>query len=214
MENIWIIGCGRFGRLALERLNAQKGEKTFVIVDRVREIDSEPLQNVKIINDDGVLFLKKYLIRQNSPDWIIPALPLHLAAQWCMSDYGHVHVKRCPVPKELEKKLPNPISGPSGDIYTSMADFLCPDDCPEPADYCPFTNKKRDENLFDRLEGIKIPGFEILVLRSRQLAPGVGGYRPDELFALHEKLTEKPGKYLIATSCRCHGVVTAVSTRI
>ncbi|MFW6011335.1 MAG: hypothetical protein ACOC8Q_02385, partial [Desulfosalsimonas sp.] len=63
-------------------------------------------------------------------------------------------------------------------------------------------------------EKIKIPGFEMLVLRSRQLAPGVGGYRPDQLFALHEKLTETSGNYLIATSCRCHGVVTAVSTRL
>ncbi|MFW6081742.1 MAG: potassium transporter, partial [Desulfosalsimonas sp.] len=82
MKHIWIIGCGRFGKIALERLNAQKGEKTFVIVDKVRDVDSESHQNVKIINDDGILFLKKYLTPQNSPDWIIPALPLHLAAQW------------------------------------------------------------------------------------------------------------------------------------
>ncbi|MFP4193955.1 MAG: potassium transporter [Desulfobacterales bacterium] len=213
MEHIWIIGCGRFGKIALERLNAQKGEKTFVMVDKGSEIAAEPLQNVKTINDDGALFLKKYLSRANAPDWIIPALPVHLAARWCMTDSNHVRILRRPVPKDLEKKLPNPLCGPSGDIYTSMADFVCPDNCPEPEDHCPATGKKREENLFEKLENIKIPGFEMLVLKSRQLAPGVGGYQPRDLFGLYEKLTEKPGHYLIATACRCHGVITALTSQ-
>ncbi|MFP4572925.1 MAG: potassium transporter [Desulfobacterales bacterium] len=214
MDHIWIIGCGRFGKIAIERLCAQKGERTFVMVDKESCSDSGHLQNIKIIKDDGVLFLKKYLTRQNAPNWIIPALPVHLAAQWCMTDSGYMRVKRHPAPKDIKKLLPNPMSGKSGDIHTSMANFKCPDNCPEPEDHCPTTGKKREENLFDRLEKIKIPGFEMLVLRSRQLAPGVGGYRPGELFDLYEKLTEKPGKYLIATSCRCHGAVTCVSVQL
>lgn len=212
MERIWIIGCGRFGKIALERLSALKSKISFTVVDPNPAGLPEPGAHLEIINDDGVLFLKKNLARQSAPDWIIPALPVHLAAEWCMNNAGPYPVTRCPPPGELENMLPNPVYGPSGDIYASMADFKCPDNCPEPADHCPVTQKKREENLFDRLERMENPEFEMLVLRSRQLAPGVGGYQPENLFDIQKKLTEKPARYLLATACRCHGVITPMVT--
>jgi hypothetical protein len=48
------------------------------------------------------------------------------------------------------------------------------------------------------------------VIRSWQLAPGVGGYRVAQLRASLERIERQPTKYLIATSCRCHAVIDAL----
>lgn len=214
MEYIWIIGCGRFGKIALDRLSEQKGEKIFMVVDPDPDSLPEPSAGVKFIKEDGVFFLKNHLEEKNAPDWIIPAVPVHLAARWCITtDHGDLSVRTCPPPGELKEQIPNPVFGPSGDIYTSYAEVQCPDNCPEPADHCPVTGKKREQNLFEKLQQIEVPAFEILVVRSRQLAPGVGGYKPEDLLGMQKKLYEKSGRYLIATACRCHGVITPVITQ-
>jgi hypothetical protein len=210
METIWIIGCGRFGRIALERLASGKRITRFVVVEPESEHFPQPGANVEIVPQDGVDFLKQHLAGENIPDWIIPALPVHLAALWLMADAAPVQIRCCDPPEGLEKRLPNPMFGHTGDIYTSMADFICPDNCPEPADYCPSTGKKREQNLFEWLEKMEVAEFETRVIRSHQLAPGVGGYKPESLFELKQKVSQKPGNHLIATACRCHGVVTPV----
>jgi len=49
------------------------------------------------------------------------------------------------------------------------------------------------------------------VIRSRQLAPGLGGYRVRDLKELLGKVSEAgKGKWLVATACNCHGIVTAM----
>jgi hypothetical protein len=57
--------------------------------------------------------------------------------------------------------------------------------------------------------------FESRVIRSRQLAPGVGGYSPEALLDLFENIKKRmePGRtILISTSCRCHSVTSALSS--
>lgn len=210
MKSFWIIGCGRFGKLALQRLSAQDGKKHFTVADPDPAGLPEEAENIKTVKADGPFYLKQHLIPQNAPDWIIPALPVHLAALWCMAEPDNKTIMLCKQPEDIEKLVPNPILGATGDLYTSMADFLCPDNCPEPADHCPSTGKKRKHNLFDLLKKIQIPGFEIQVIRSHQLAPGVGGCKPEELFRLKQDLDSNPGRHLIATACRCQGVITPV----
>lgn len=210
MKLFWIIGCGRFGKLALQRLLTQDGEKKFLVADPDTTGLPEESENIKTINADGVFYLKQHLSPQNAPDWIIPALPLHLAALWCITEPENKTITACKQSQGIENLVPNPILGKTGDIYTSMADFLCPDNCPEPAGYCPTTGKKREKNLFDLLEKIQTPGFKIHVIRSHQLAPGVGGYKPEQLFRLKQDIANSPGRHLIATACRCHGVITPV----
>ncbi len=107
--------------------------------------------------------------------------------------------------------LPRPVRGPVGDIYVTHADFLCPDDCPEPALTCTVTKEPRQPDMYGLLERIRFQNFEPVVVQSRQLGPGVGGYRPDALFTLLSRLEkESGGTYLAATACRCHGVLTGI----
>ena len=53
---------------------------------------------------------------------------------------------------------------------------------------------------------MEAPGRTTAVLRSHQLAPGVGGYRAAELLGLRDRLAAQGGDWLLATACRCHGV--------
>jgi hypothetical protein len=102
--------------------------------------------------------------------------------------------------------------GKTGDLYTSLASFLCPEDCPEPAQFCTITKQRRAEPLYRTLEDLRGP-FESRVIRSQQLAPGVGGYRPAALLTLLENIKKRTGPrrtILISTSCRCHGVTSAL----
>lgn len=87
------------------------------------------------------------------------------------------------------KYLPNFIEGKNGDIYVSHADFICPDDCPEPDDFCFFTGQERKRNMHDLLKEIDLPGFRPIVVRSHQLAHGVGGCtNRSSFYRLYSKL--------------------------
>ena len=59
------------------------------------------------------------------------------------------------------------------------------------------------------LKNIEFSSFRSVVICSRQLFPGVGGYAPHALFqALHE-IEQSHHRILLSTACRCHGVLDA-----
>jgi hypothetical protein len=111
----------------------------------------------------------------------------------------------------VETQIPNPYLAPSGSLCASFATFICPDTCNEPDDICTHTKGPRPGNLFDELARIQAPNFDVLVIRSWQLAPGVGGYTGASVGKVRERIEQsEEGRYLIATSCRCHGVIDAL----
>jgi hypothetical protein len=212
MEEIWVIGVGQFGALAYRRLSESARERHFILVDLIKEnlLRCEGAK-VTLEQSDGVDFLIRHLSHaEPKPDWIIPALPVHLAADWILSCLGSEGIRRIPIPPKIEPLLPNPMRGSEGNIYVSHADFRCPDDCAEPRDLCTVTQRPRKQNMFDLLRKLRIPTFQSLVIRSHQLGPGIGGYRPEELFALIESVEQSTGNLLVCTSCRCHGVITGL----
>ena len=75
------------------------------------------------------------------------------------------------------------------------------------------SGESREAPLSAELAAVNLPGCDTRVIPSRQLAPGVGGYPPGELLALGRELTGLAGKILIATACRCHGVVHGLKGR-
>ena len=211
MEEIWIIGVGQFGYMAFQRLSATGKERHFVLVDPLEE-NLLRCKGPTVAHEisDGVNFLEKYLKRGKRPDWIIPALPVHLAAEWFLLHLGPERLRRVPLPPDIEMIVPNPIRGSEGNIYVSHADFRCPDDCDEPEDICTITRKKRKQNMYELLGNIHIKPFKALNIRSRQLGPGIGGYRTEQLLALMERVKQAQGPILLSTACRCHGVITGL----
>ena len=214
MKEIWIIGAGRFGRLAADRLTGTIKNLRLIMVDP----DEAKLRAAEgpgriPIRADGVSYLFEHLRPEGEqlPDWIIPAVPVHLAAEWrLMASSDKSKLRRIPIPTEIDPFLPHPLRGDNGNIYVSHADFLCPDDCAEPRDICTSTGKPRKQNMFELLKEIQFPPWENLVIRSHQLGPGIGGYRPEQLFDLADRIENTRGPILLSTACRCHGVMTGL----
>jgi hypothetical protein len=211
MEEVWIIGMGRFGSMAFQRLSASVQNRHFILVDPVEANLLKfkgPTTTLEI--SDGVAFLNTHLRNSRKPDWIIPALPVHLAAEWILVYLGTKRLRRIPPPSHIEMMIPNAIIGTEGNIYASHADFRCPDDCDEPRGICSVTRKKRKKDMFDLMRNLDIEPYKALNIRSHQLGPGIGGYRPEQLTALVETVKQARGPILLSTACRCHGVITAL----
>ncbi|MBW2036991.1 MAG: hypothetical protein JRI41_05870 [Deltaproteobacteria bacterium] len=211
-STFWIIGAGKFGTKAAERLCRKRPDAIFIVVDQdaaaLKRLANLP---VKTVYQEGASYLGEHLVdTEVAPEWIIPAIPVHLAFEWVrlkMSASGGIEI--LPVPLEVEKMVPNPIRGPEGQLYISYADFICPDNCTEPLDICTFTGKPRKGILYRTLGDICYKDFTSVVVRSHQLAPVVGGFRPEALWKSLNKVVQGKGPILYSTACLCHGVMHA-----
>ncbi|CAB5144632.1 hypothetical protein D3OALGB2SA_4433 [Olavius algarvensis associated proteobacterium Delta 3] len=206
-----IIGYGKFGRLALDRLQQKFPSATFTVVDKQAETLSQIRDtSVRLLEMDGLAGLTIELPAMSPDDWIIPAIPIHVAYGWLGKSLRNAcHLKALDIPDEIFEKLPNSCRGAKKAVYTSIADFICPDDCPEPEALCTYTGQPRPVVLNEALAKLKHPEFRSIVIPSSQLAPGVGGYRVSELETVLTEVTENPGPFLLATACKCHGVIHA-----
>jgi len=200
-----IAGLGKFGRLALERLQHSFPHSRIMVLEQDGEKSAckfSPL--VSIIEGDAASLLQDAPLF-HAEDLIIPMVPFNLAASYVLAK--HANTREIAIPEEMLDLLPNPMVVNESNIVCSRADFVCPDDCPE-AELCTVTGKPR-EPLYGALRRLELPGYDILVLKSSQILPGVGGYRLGDLHRLAH-LVDK-GRFLIATSCKCHGILTAIT---
>ena len=212
MDSCLIIGCGHFGGCAVEKLHRKDLHSEIIAVDkneeRVKNISHLPIETVIC---DGLLYLNKFLSEGGSANYIVPAIPFHLAFEFILSQLKPLGGRRRKVPNL--PGVPNPVRGKKRDLYTSLANFLCPEDCPEPAQYCAVTKERRAKPLYKILMDLRGP-FESKVIWSHQLGPGMGGFRYMDLLDLLRDLREikTPERLiLISTASRCHGVTSAFS---
>jgi len=207
-----IIGCGHFGSRAAEKLLKKDPLSKIIVVDKIKESIKKICHlPVETAVSDGISYLNKFLSQGRRADYIIPAVPFHLAFEFILSQLKPPGGKRRKVPPL--SGLPNPMIGRTGDLYTSLADFICSEDCLEPAQYCTITKKRRLKSLYEILNDLK-GTFESRVIRSEQLGPGIGGFQPRALLNVLEEINKKmhPGQtILISTASRCHGVTSALS---
>lgn len=210
MRHIWVLGGGRFGAAAVRRLGSNETEHRITVVDHL----AAPLEMVPSPHDavrmDAVTFLSVGVGRMDPNDLIVPAVPIHAAYEWArVMLFPEKGFRPVPVPEAVASRMPHPIRGSEGQIYTTNADFICPDTCREPDDVCTKTGLPRPSILFEKLARISVPDFRPVVLRSRQLAPGVGGYSAADLLEMMNRIRRAPGSILLSTACKCHGVMHA-----
>jgi hypothetical protein len=210
-REIKVLGGGRFGMLAAERLRRLFPDAQMSIVerdaDRISDIAGD--LGIPVEEEDSVGSISR--VPPADHLWLIPAVPVHVGFEWAIKNLGRIaDVHRLVVPAEVDLMVPNPIRVPAGTLYASFATFICPDFCNEPEQLCTHTGKERAGNLYEVFGSVLVPEFEVAVLRSWQLAPGVGGYPGRSLNRLLAGIGSKPGRYLVATSCRCHGVMDAL----
>ncbi|RLB61474.1 MAG: hypothetical protein DRI90_11285 [Deltaproteobacteria bacterium] len=205
-----ILGAGRFGRLAVARISQRNPASTITVVDGdpvdLRGANGRPVETVV---RDGIDYLCEHLRAQTPSLVVVPSIPVHVAFEWLLRALaGKTKVERAPVPGNIE--LPNATLGRTGDLYASHADFLCPDDCPEPPKACPITKESRGKPMFQRIAELSSPALPVRCIRSEQIAPGVGGYRMESLLSMQQQVAQLRGLVLIGTACSCHGVVSAL----
>ncbi len=206
-HRFWVIGAGRFGQLALKRITRHIPGSRITVVDKKGFFIDAP--GVTTISQEGIQWLTD-MLDQNSPvDVIVPAIPVHVAAEWLRlklkNDFDTISI---PIPDPWLTCMPNALRGREGQAFVSHADFICPDNCPEPENICTYTEKPRPRSLFRLLGDLDLDDVLPIVLRSRQLLPGVGGIYPaDLLVALDTVIKNSHRPLMVATACRCHGVV-------
>jgi len=211
MTSYLILGAGKFGRLALQRLTAQDRQARCLVVDRRSEALAEARAlggaNAEVAEAEAIQFLLARLTQDSPWDWLVPMVPVHVAYAWLRAGpLVREDWEPAIVPKELESLAALAVRGPEGELYLSRARHLCPDDCSEPA-VCPVSGEDREPPLYLQLAEISLPGVATLVVASEPLAPGVGGFAPRRLFELAEAMPQVSDLALVATACRCHGVV-------
>lgn len=207
-----IIGCGHFGNRAAEQLLKKDPHSKIIAVDKnPRALKKLSHLSIETIMDDGLSRLNQFLSEGRTVHYIIPSVPFHLAFEFILFRLKSFGARRTRVPSL--SGLPNPVKGKTGDLYTSLADFLCPEDCPGPAQHCTITRERRQNPLYKILRDLRGP-FESKVIRSEQLGPGMGGFRPRVLLDLLQDIQKHKDKShltLISTASSCHGVTSALS---
>jgi hypothetical protein len=217
MARYLILGAGKFGRLALRRLAGQETAPSFLVVDRdpaaLAALGKNGLPAGSRVTAEAVAYLVEHLGTGGQWDWIIPMVPVHVAFQWLMAGpLAGSNWQPVAVPEAIARLVPVAWRGPQGELYVSRAQHLCPDDCAEP-EVCPVTGESREPALYQELASLNLAGHQVKVIASRQLAPGVGGYRPQGLLDLAREMAALEGNVLIATACRCHGVIHGLARR-
>ncbi len=210
-EMIWVLGGGHFGQRAVEMVRRTTPNATIVVVEKMPDRDLSG--DIEVVGADGVEWLVEKLTPEVAVTKIIPALPLHLAAEWLKKKLLQegIAVSTVDIPDEILSHLPYPIRQNPCQLVVSHADFLCPPHCVEPDKYCTYTRKRRPLSLYKLLETVEWGVFTPLIIRSRQFAHGVGGFYPEDLWNLLQEAMVLPDTpLLVGTACKCHGIVDGI----
>jgi hypothetical protein len=216
ISKAYILGCGSFGSRAFKLLQPRLHKGGIVVIDH----QYQPLEKIiarggNTMVMDAISFLASSQEKLHPDDWIVPAVPIHAAFEWIHAELSsRASCRIIPVPEPLDDLLPNTIRGADGQLYASNADFICPHNCPEPDDHCTVTHEPRPQVLCDTLARLNISGYHSVCIVSSQLAPGVGGFQRRTLLRALEEIQAHPGKVLVSTACKCHGVVHAFKYRV
>jgi len=206
---VFIIGAGHFGLRAARILRQRSDARLFVVDPDEKGLASIEDLGVEKIRDDGIQFLRDNFPYLKDANTVVPALPHHLAYEWLVRFLPErMKTERVSVP-ETRPPLPHAALASEGSTLVSYADFLCPDNCPEP-EHCTVTGERRARPLYALLRDLHVPPFRLHIIRSHQLAPGLGGYPARDLRTLAERImTDGPGMWIVGTACKCHGILTA-----
>jgi hypothetical protein len=204
MRNVLILGAGHFGSRAADIL---RNEGT-----RITVADQDPAALQKLAGRGyGLVCVEASALGEElSPlkfDFVVPAVPVHVLFQWLLAAAKREGIPCRPIAVPREIKVPHPFYL-DGTLYASLASHRCPGDCPEPEGYCYLTGDSRELPLYRLLtENQDSP---ILVAQSHQLAPGVGGIAGRDFQRILDELRNRFGIVLVATSCSCHAVISAL----
>jgi len=156
---IIILGAGHFGQRAAALLSSAPHTSLWIVDRDVTKLKKIGSIGAKRIAQDGVRFLTKHFSHLAPSTFIIPAVPVHLAFEWLRAYINEKGtVEQIPVPKVLPFAFLT--IGREGGVFAGqLCRFPLPDDCPEPANRCTVTGKKRGTPLYRLLAEVQPRGL-------------------------------------------------------
>lgn len=207
-----IIGGGKYGCYAIEYLR-QKG-KGFVVVDtdpNCLAVKQFGLASSESITSDGEHFIRGdlstalKLIEELKPEYVFPTAPVHIAA-----DLARLKFQLDPWPEAINAILPKlpevvVLAVGKGKLVASFnRDNGCVEKCSMPT-ICPSSNIRKPCTM---TELIRFACPDAFILISYSMAPGMGALKGSELLDFFN-LAKQRDKFVVATTCDCHGVLDA-----
>jgi hypothetical protein len=209
MSQVFIVGFGKFGQLALPKISKKWPEARIWIIDPAPEnlVQCRKTPAIRVL-DKGEDFLWNHREQLENSDWIIPAVPFHFAGAWVRRLLTRsLRVRKIAPPQLLGKDLPFTLYLKK-DLYVSLADFTCPENCPSPQGFCFQTRVPRPQRLWEMLASRPVNRGSLQILESHQLAPGLGGFTFGELKRIEKNCFRSDPPLFLATACPCHGVIS------
>jgi hypothetical protein len=201
-----VVGAGRVGEKAARSL-IKIGFSRVVVVDpdgqALSRLRRETGSIPETVVAEGIRWLHSQARSLPPSTWIIPAAPVHLAYEWLLLELGP-RARPAPVPAEALAGLPGLAPAGNGGFVLSWAKGLCPPGCDERS-VCPEQGVSL-EPLYELIRD-RVADRPLEVIRSHLLVPGVGGFPLLTLRRHLRRVESNPGPNLVATLCRCHGVV-------
>ncbi|MEM2968962.1 MAG: hypothetical protein QXJ76_06630 [Candidatus Bathyarchaeia archaeon] len=212
-----IIGGGKYGCYAIEHLR-QKG-KGFVVVDTdptCLAVKQFGLASSESSTSDGEHFIRGdlstalKLIEKLKPEYVFPTAPVHIAA-----DLARLKFQLDPWPEAINAILPKlpevvVLAVGKGKLIASFnRDNGCVEKCSMPK-VCPSSNIRKPCTM---TELIRFACPDAFILISYSMAPGMGALKGSELLDFFN-LAKQRDKFVVATTCDCHGVLDAFQKHI
>jgi hypothetical protein len=207
-----IAGGGKYGCEAVEYHRSRK--IGFVLVDKDPECLAVKRYNLKTCKSlnyqtdcffQGDMSTVLKLLQKYNLTYLFPTAPIHVAAELAKLKFNlrpwteAINLILSKLPPSIVLK-----SGRGNLILSYNRDEDCIDKCGTPP-ICPSTNKSKPCTM-DNLMRFAYPQGFFLV--SYQMAPGMGALKITELLKFFNSAEEEE-KFVVATTCDCHGVFSA-----
>ena len=125
--------------------------------------------------------------------------------------FEDIALKEKVIPETFKQLAPGGIYGSN---TSTLPISLLAENCPEPDGICTYTGKPRPYLLFEKMARLRFEDYRSIVVRSHQLSPGVGGFKPAALLGALDAVKSAAGPILLTTACSCHGVMNACNVTI
>jgi len=209
-----VFGGGKYGLKATEWL--MKMNRKFVVIDKDENCLVMKTLSLPTFSMERGGFLKGgikevlSLIESINPEYIFPTAPIHLSASLLIEkmqlkpwNQGLEFILQY-LPEDVKEFL---ISLGKGSVVLSYnKNDSCIENCSAP-DVCPVTKMRKPLPMYELIKLIKIP--DSFVVESKYLKPGLGAIEGSTILKLF-KWAEDKKRIVIATACRCHGILTAL----
>ena len=211
-NSFFILGAGKFGKIALKYANAQPNSPYILVIDKKFDRSQEEFQDfADLVNLHEVLssdsqrkfFLQEdigdtsELIQNGFPEHFVPAVPVHAVAYILEKLYSSLQPE-VPLKSqislyewvEIVNSIPKQVilkkDPKNGVILLSWAKMneICPSNCIAPIDYCPHHHRNKPHTITEIVKQIKSPNIWNFTLESHQVQPGLGVIYGKELKSL------------------------------